>query len=34
MKRTGYIPEQIAFAFRQAQGDTRVVVCRKMGMAE
>ena len=35
MKRSRHIPEQIAFALRQAESGTTVgEVCRKMGIAE
>ena len=35
MKKTRYTEEQIAFALKQAETDTRVVeVCRKMGISE
>jgi transposase-like protein len=35
MKKSKFTEEQIAFALRQAESDTRVAeVCRKMGIAE
>ncbi len=35
MKKTRYTEEQIAFALKQAETDTRVEeVCRKMGISE
>ncbi len=35
MKKSRFTEEQIAFAIRQAETDTRVSeVCRKMGVAE
>ena len=35
MKKSRYTEEQIAFALRQAEGDTPVAeVCRQMGVSE